>query len=347
MFRISFRGTSIFCVAAASGKGSFRGFSFGNTVLTMKKMSSRNAMSASDESGMSLAAFDLRFSPPWIIARHSRIWREIRSAPAPCSSSSTLIICRYGASGSVFTAAIRFGLFAASYRQMPSSSLCLTVRTCGLSPYRMSTRPSARTTMWRMFFCDTSTWFCGSGSTMGSPRSSSKTVVTRKKMSSRNAMSAIEEVGIAPLALFLSRMIAISPPTSVGSPRLDGGTRPSGRREAHAAPMLDVPRQVQHRRGALLHVHDQRVDLHHEVVVRDVHGNGDDQPRRGRDQRDLDPPGDERRLHLPGQRDRAERIDHPRDRAEEAHERRHVRHRREDHEPALEEAELDRARGAN
>src|SRR5690606_9998568 len=62
------RGSSTFFVASASGNGSRRGFSLGNVVLTMKKISRRNAMSASEDDGISLFAFDFLLSPPWIIA---------------------------------------------------------------------------------------------------------------------------------------------------------------------------------------------------------------------------------------------------------------------------------------
>ena len=61
------RFSSTFCVAAASGRSIGRGFSLRKTVLTMKKISSRKAMSARELSGISLATFDLRLKPPcWI-----------------------------------------------------------------------------------------------------------------------------------------------------------------------------------------------------------------------------------------------------------------------------------------
>ena len=61
---MSLRASSIFCVASASGNVTSRGCSLRNVVLTMKKMSSRKAMSASDEEGISLDAFDFFLNPP-------------------------------------------------------------------------------------------------------------------------------------------------------------------------------------------------------------------------------------------------------------------------------------------
>jgi hypothetical protein len=71
------------------------GRSCGNVVVTMKKMRSRKAMSASDDDGMSLDAFDFRCSPPPVIMpRYSRSPRFTRVAPATCSWSSTSIMKR-------------------------------------------------------------------------------------------------------------------------------------------------------------------------------------------------------------------------------------------------------------
>jgi hypothetical protein len=57
----------------------------------------------------------------------------------------------------------------------------------------------------------------------------------------------------------------------------------------------------------------------------------------------LIPDGHEGRFHLTGRLDGGERLDHPPDRSEEAHQRRDGRDGREDHETALQEAELDLA----
>jgi hypothetical protein len=74
---------------------------------------------------------------------------------------------RYGAFGAVFTAAIRFGLFANSWRQIARSGWRRTPAwICGLSPRWMCTRPSGWTMRNRMLRCGTSTSFLGSGSTM-------------------------------------------------------------------------------------------------------------------------------------------------------------------------------------
>src|ERR687891_1630257 len=64
MCSTSFLGSSSFCVACASGKTTSCFFSLRKVVVTIKKISRRNAMSASDDDGMSLAAFDFRLSPP-------------------------------------------------------------------------------------------------------------------------------------------------------------------------------------------------------------------------------------------------------------------------------------------
>src|SRR5690625_2181189 len=56
--------SSSFCDASASGKSRRRGRSFGNVVLTMKKISRRKAISARDDEGMSLETLLFFLKPP-------------------------------------------------------------------------------------------------------------------------------------------------------------------------------------------------------------------------------------------------------------------------------------------
>ncbi len=116
-----------------------------------------------------------------------------------------------------------------------------------------------------------------------------------------------------------------------------------GLHDADLAVLLEVPGQVDDLLRAVLHVDDEPVDAGHEEVVADVHGNGDHEARGRRQQRDLDPARDQRRLHGPGCFDRGEGQDHAGDRPQEAHQRSDVGDRRQNDQAALEEAELDGA----
>jgi hypothetical protein len=96
MFRMFFFFSSIFSVASAAAQSMPRSLSVRKTVVTMKKIRRRKAMSASDDDGISSEALDLRSKPPPLIAigQFSSTWREMRSAPATCSASSTSIMYR-------------------------------------------------------------------------------------------------------------------------------------------------------------------------------------------------------------------------------------------------------------
>ena len=64
--RMFFCFSSIFSAAAASGHSIGRSLSAWKTVVTMKKMRSKNAMSASDDDGTSDDAFDFLSNPPFM-----------------------------------------------------------------------------------------------------------------------------------------------------------------------------------------------------------------------------------------------------------------------------------------
>ena len=68
MWRMFFRFSSIFSVASALVHSMSRLRSFRNTVVTMKKMSSRNAMSAIDEVGIVLSEPDFFLNPLSLMA---------------------------------------------------------------------------------------------------------------------------------------------------------------------------------------------------------------------------------------------------------------------------------------
>jgi len=63
-YRILSRFSSICSVAPASGHSMGRSASVRKTVVTMKKIRSRKAMSARDDDGMVSDAFDFRSNPP-------------------------------------------------------------------------------------------------------------------------------------------------------------------------------------------------------------------------------------------------------------------------------------------